>query len=133
MKLLIGGALLTGVGVVAYVLLNRKETTPTTPTPAPAPINPVAQMPAASASSDVIMACAQVVTECADGSWAPTPCDCQNRGGIARKVVEPASDVFVDEPDPPAIDPEVNQRQLAMKEEIKKSLGSLVLTRFANG
>lgn len=115
LKLLLGGALLTGVGVVAYVLLNRRETTP-----APAPINPslpappVAQMPAAPASSDVVMACAQVVTECADGSWAPTPCDCQSRGGIA-------------------IDPEENQKLLAMKEEIKKSLGSLVLTKFANG
>ena len=87
LKLLLGGALLTGVGVVAYVFL--KETTPTTPTPAPAPINPslpappVAQMPAAPASSDVVMACAQVVTECADGSWAPTPCDCRDRGGVA--------------------------------------------------
>jgi len=120
LKLLLGGALLTGVGVVAYVSLSRKETTPTTPTPAPAPINPslpappVAQMPAAPASSDVVMACPQVVTECADGSWAPTPCDCQSRGGIA-------------------IDPEENQKLLAMKEEIKRSLGSLVLTKFANG
>lgn len=29
------------------------------------------------------MMCAQVVTQCADGSWAPTPCDCRDKGGVA--------------------------------------------------
>lgn len=28
--------------------------------------------------------CPQVVVTCADGSFAPTPCDCEGRGGVKR-------------------------------------------------
>lgn len=78
MKLLLGGALLVGVGVGVYALMqNQSAPAPSpapSPTPAPLPTGPIA---------DTGIMCAQVVTKCNDGSWAPTPCDCKNRGGVA--------------------------------------------------
>jgi hypothetical protein len=94
MKLLIGGALLTGIGIGAYALLVKPDDTtnaaPSQPEPKPL-TNPIAGVPDG-------MMCAQVVTECADGSWAGTPCDCRDRGGVAQRkpiaVYEP-SDVVI--------------------------------------
>lgn len=93
-KLLIGGLVLTGIGVGAYALLVKPTATPSQPAPRPLP-NPIADVTNG-------MMCAQVVTECADGSWAGTPCDCRNRGGVAQRkpiaVYEPSntSDVVID-------------------------------------
>ena len=80
-KLLIGGALLVGIGVGAYALLVKPDTTNTAPSqPEPKPLtNPIAGVPDG-------MMCAQVVTQCSDGSWAPTPCECRNRGGVAPRA-----------------------------------------------
>ena len=80
-KLLIGGALLVGIGVGAYALLVKPDTTNTAPSqPEPKPLtNPIAGVPDG-------MMCAQVVTQCNDGSWAPTPCDCRDRGGVAPRA-----------------------------------------------
>ena len=82
-KLLIGGALLVGIGIGAYALLVKPDTTNTAPSqPEPKPLtltNPIAGVPDG-------MMCAQVVTQCSDGSWAPTPCDCRNKGGVAARA-----------------------------------------------
>ena len=81
-KLLIGGALLVGIGIGAYALLVRPgDTTNAAPSqPEPRPLtNPIAGVPDG-------MMCAQVVTQCSDGSWAPTPCNCRDRGGVAPRA-----------------------------------------------
>jgi hypothetical protein len=81
-KLLIGGALLISIGIGAYALLVKPDdTTNTAPSqPEPRPLtNPIAGV------LDGMM-CAEVVTQCSDGSWAPTPCDCRDRGGVAPRA-----------------------------------------------
>lgn len=45
----------------------------------PSPSVPPSPLP-----GDLVM-CPQVMTQCGDGSWAPTPCDCHSRGGVASK------------------------------------------------
>ena len=81
MKLLVGGALLAGIGIGAYALLVKQNATNAAPSqPEPKPLtNPIAGVPDG-------MMCAQVVTQCSDGSWAPTPCECRNRGGVAPRA-----------------------------------------------
>jgi hypothetical protein len=59
---MIGGAILGG-------FLARKETTG-------------GQAPSTAENQDRF--CIQVTATCADGSEAPTPCDCAGRGGVAR-------------------------------------------------
>ncbi len=82
MKLLIGGAWLTGIGIGAYALLVKPDDTtnaaPSQPEPKPL-TNPIAGVPDG-------MMCAQVVSRCSDGSWAPTPCDCRDKGGVAPRA-----------------------------------------------
>jgi len=85
---------LVSIGIGAYALLVKPDyTTNTAPSqPAPRPL------PSPIAGVDELM-CAQVVTECTDGSWAGTPCDCRDRGGVATRkpnaVYEP-SDIVID-------------------------------------
>lgn len=97
-KLLVGGIALAGVGLGAYILANQK---PQQATPAPAPSFPSPSTPAPSPVTPIADAedlmCAQVVTKCADGSWAGTPCGCRDRGGAAKP--DPAT-VIYDQPRP---------------------------------
>jgi hypothetical protein len=62
---MIGGAILGG-------FLARKETSLATG----------GQAPSTAGGQDRF--CIQVTATCADGSEAPTPCDCAGRGGVAR-------------------------------------------------
>lgn len=96
-KLLVGGVALAGIGMGAYILANRKQqSTPTAPsypsptTPTPSPVPPIAD------AGDFM--CAQVVTKCADGSWASTPCGCRDRGGVAKP--DPATVIYEPQPMP---------------------------------
>ncbi|MCX8088588.1 MAG: hypothetical protein N3C58_04845 [Meiothermus ruber] len=91
-KLLAVGGLLAGVGVGAYVLSRPKTTSTPNNSPTPIPVTPNPVPPIASTE----LMCAQVVTKCADGSWASTPCGCRDKGGAAR----PEPGTFIAEPRP---------------------------------
>lgn len=87
-KLLLGGLALAGVGMGAYALLNRSAATngPSPGTSQPAPALPSPSSPTTPPIADAgERYCAQVVTKCADGTWAGTPCDCESRGGVAPR------------------------------------------------
>lgn len=79
-RLLAVGGLLAGVGVGAYVLSRPKTTSTPNNSPTPIPVTPNPVPPIASTE----LMCAQVVTKCADGSWASTPCGCRDKGGAAQ-------------------------------------------------
>lgn len=100
-KLLLGGLALAGVGVGAYALLNRsaatKSPSPGTSQPAPALPSPYSPTTPPIADAGDLM-CAQVVTKCADGSWASTPCGCRDRGGVAKP--DPATVIYEPQPMP---------------------------------
>lgn len=72
-------------GGVAGVGSQVKLPSPSVP---PSPLPRVGKLPSPSPSplpGDLVM-CPQVMTQCGDGSWAPTPCDCRSRGGgVASK------------------------------------------------
>lgn len=94
-KLLAAGGLLAGVGIGAYLLLNRPNAGPAPanlPAPGPSPITPP-PLPPVAETTDLM--CAQVMTKCADGSWASTPCGCRDRGGVA-----PEQSTVVETPTP---------------------------------
>lgn len=97
-KLLAGGVVLAGVGLGAYALMAKRPqqsntapapSLPSPSTPTPNPVPPIAD------AADGLM-CAQVMTKCADGSWASTPCGCRDKGGAAR----PEPGTFIAEPRP---------------------------------
>lgn len=83
MKLLLGGVLLAGIGVGAYALLNR-PTSKGQPRPTPTPAFPSPSSPPVADAGDGVY-CQQVVTKCADGSYAGSPCECRDRGGVAPR------------------------------------------------
>lgn len=68
----IWGIAAVGVGAGVYLLVTKsgKSGSSTSKGIAPGEPNPGAKM------------CAQVVTMCADGFQAPTPCDCAGHGGV---------------------------------------------------
>lgn len=99
-KLLLAGLALTGVGVGAYTLLNGSAATknPSPGTSQPAPTLPSPSSPTTPPIADAGgRYCAQVVTKCADGTWAATPCDCESLGGVAPR--DPALMLYDPQPE----------------------------------